>query len=134
MKHLRRALALFMTFAMLLSCIVVTHAEAHDCPSKDFIDAPPEGNWAHEGIDYMIANGIMNGTSESPKLFSPKVPTNRAMIVQILYRLSGQPEVSGEVQFTDVAKGNGITRPFSGRFRTASPRASAIRSSIPTAT
>ena len=105
MKHLRRALALFLTFAMLLSCVVITHAEEHDCPSKDFIDAPAEGNWAHEGVDYMIANGIMNGTSESPKLFSPKVPTNRAMIVQILYRLEGQPEVSGEVQFTDVEKG-----------------------------
>ena len=105
MNHLRRVLALLMTFAMLLSCVVVTHAEEHDCPSKDFIDAPAEGNWAHEGVDYMIANGIMNGTSESPKLFSPKIPTNRAMIVQILYRLSGQPEVTGDMQFSDVAAG-----------------------------
>lgn len=105
MNHLRRVLALLMTFAMLLSCVVVTHAEEHDCPSKDFIDAPAEGSWAHEGVDYMIANGIMNGTSESPKLFSPKIPTNRAMIVQILYRLSGQPEVTGDMQFSDVAAG-----------------------------
>ncbi len=105
MNHLRKVLALLMTFAMLLSCVVVTHAEEHDCPSKDFIDAPAEGSWAHEGVDYMIANGIMNGTSESPKLFSPKIPTNRAMIVQILYRLSGQPEVTGDMQFSDVAAG-----------------------------
>ncbi len=105
MNHLRKVLALLMTFAMLLSCVVVIHAEEHDCPSKDFIDAPAEGNWAHEGVDYMIANGIMNGTSESPKLFSPKIPTNRAMIVQILYRLSGQPEVTGDMQFSDVAAG-----------------------------
>ena len=105
MNHLRRVLALLMTFAMLLSCVGVIHAEEHDCPSKDFIDAPAEGTWAHEGVDYMIANGIMNGTSETPKTFSPKTPTNRAMIVQILYRLEGQPEVSGELQFNDVTKG-----------------------------
>ena len=105
MKHLRKVLALVLSAAMLMSCIVVTHAEEHDCPSKDFVDAPAEGTWAHEGVDYMIANGIMNGTSDNPKTFSPKVPTNRAMIVQILYRLSGEPEVSGNMQFTDVETG-----------------------------
>ncbi len=105
MKHLRKALALLLSVAMLLSLVVVSHASDHDCPSKDFIDAPAEGNWAHEGVDYMIANGIMNGTSDSPKTFSPKIPTNRAMIVQILYRLEGEPEVTGDMPFKDVATG-----------------------------
>jgi len=48
----------------------------------------------------------MNGTSESPPLFSPSLPTTRGMIVTILYRLRGNPDTSALPNpFIDVAAG-----------------------------
>lgn len=75
---------------------------SHDnCPSAKFTDVNQE-MWYHEGIDYVIDNGLMNGVGDN--LFSPNGTTNRAMIVTILYRLEGTP--GGEVaSFTDVADG-----------------------------
>ena len=104
MKHLKNMLALLLAFAMLLSCVAVVSAE-DACPSKEFADVPQEGHWAHEGIDFMIGNGYMNGTSAVKKVFSPDATTTRAMIVQILYKLDGQPKVEGEMKFEDVAEG-----------------------------
>ena len=34
---------------------------AGSCPSAGFTDVPGEGNWAHAGIDYCVANGLMSG-------------------------------------------------------------------------
>ncbi len=79
------------------------NTENEICPSSEYSDV--KNDWSHKGIDYVIDKGIMNGTSNSTKLFSPKKPTNRAMIVQILYRLAGEPEVTGEMKFQDVAEG-----------------------------
>lgn len=105
MKHLKNMLALLLAFAMLMSCIAVVSADDADCPSKEFADVPVEGHWAHESIDFMIGNGYMNGTSAVEKRFSPDTTTSRAMIVQILYKMDGQPAVEGEMKFHDVAEG-----------------------------
>ena len=43
----------------------------------------------------------MAGTSETA--FSPELTTTRGMIVTILYRMAGSPDVSGETGFADVA-------------------------------
>lgn len=44
----------------------------------------------------------MEGTSNTT--FSPENSTSRAMIITILYRLEGSPEVTGKSLFTDVSK------------------------------
>ena len=44
----------------------------------------------------------MNGTGDG---FSPNNNINRAQLVTVLYRMAGQPEVTGENPFTDVAGG-----------------------------
>ena len=72
-----------------------------ECPSKDFSDVPAEDNWAHEGIDYAVANGLMKGTGGDK--FSPKGTLTRAELVTILYRAAGEPDVEFAGVFTDVA-------------------------------
>ena len=75
---------------------------AGSCPSAGFTDVPGEGNWAHAGIDYCVANGLMSGVGGN--LFAPKMTTTRAQIVQILYNLEGEPKVSGTMPFTDLTQ------------------------------
>ena len=75
---------------------------AGSCPSAGFTDVPGEGNWAHAGIDYCVANGLMSGVGDN--LFAPKMTTTRAQIVQILYNLEGEPKVSGTTPFTDLTQ------------------------------
>ena len=73
------------------------------CPSAKFTDVDRNA-WYHEYLDYVVTNGLMNGTSAST--FAPNATTTRAMVVSILYRLAGSPAVSGANPFADVAAGS----------------------------
>lgn len=76
------------------------------CPISAFTDADPTA-WYHDGVHFVLANGIMNGMGDGK--FAPNDNTSRAMIVTILYRLEGEPAVTGENPFTDVADGQWYT-------------------------
>jgi len=81
--------------------------ETQDQPDSDdsFIDVSPDA-WYYDDVMYVFRNGLMNGTSESPMLFSPILSTTRGMIVTILYRLMGSPDASALPNpFDDVAAG-----------------------------
>ena len=92
------------------------------CPSRPFTDVNTS-SWYHEGVDYVVENGLMQGVTST--LFDPSGNTTRGMLVTILYRLAGEPAVSGSMSFTDVpasayyrdavlwAVENGITMGFS---------------------
>ena len=62
-----------------------------------------EGDWFHDAVRYVYDNGLMDGVGDGQ--FAPNATTNRAMVVTILYRLAGEPDVSGDVSFTDVEPG-----------------------------
>ena len=70
---------------------------------KEFADVHPVNHWAIADIDYAYIKGLMMGTSETH--FSPDVPLTRAMLVTVLYRLEGEPRVSGITSFADLEKG-----------------------------
>lgn len=72
------------------------------CPAAGYSDVPPEGNWAHAGIDFAVSRGIMGSTSTGQLTFEPMTPCTRSMIVSVLYRLSGSPDVAYEAVFSDV--------------------------------
>ena len=79
-----------------------------------------ETKWYWECVKFVYQNGYMNGVSTTR--FGPDDSMTRAMLVTVLYRMAGQPEVEPELlgQFTDVddsdyyayavawAKANGI--------------------------
>lgn len=77
-------------------------ADTHNCPSKDFDDLDTS-LWYHGDMDYVLSNGLMNGTAD--KTFAPNENLTRAMLVTILYRNEGKPEISGGAPFEDVAGG-----------------------------
>ena len=63
-----------------------------------------ENDWFYADVAYVYANGLMAGTSMIT--FSPNVTTTRGMIVTILYRLEGEPTLSGICPFDDVKSGS----------------------------
>ena len=63
-----------------------------------------ETDWFYADVAYVYANGLMAGTSVTT--FSPNVTTTRGMIVTILYRLEGEPTISGTCPFDDVKSGS----------------------------
>ena len=71
------------------------------CYFNDFSDC--EAAWYHEAVDFAVANGLMNGMSSSE--FGPNTALSRAMVVTVLYRAAGEPEVTEPSTFTDVAEG-----------------------------
>lgn len=71
-----------------------------DCPSSHLNDVDAEA-WYHEAVDYVLENGLMNGTGSTA--FSPREATSRGMLVTILYRMENEPAVAGGCPFDDVA-------------------------------
>ena len=53
-----------------------------------------EDAWYAEAVQYVQENGLMAGTSSAT--FEPHATTSRSMIVTILYRLAGSPDISNE--------------------------------------
>ncbi len=62
-----------------------------------------EETWGYEGIRYATAHGLMNGVGDG--LFAPERDVSRAMLVTVLWRLSGEPMVESEPGFTDAVPG-----------------------------
>ena len=57
--------------------------------------------WYADAVQYVVSEGLMNGTDAAA--FSPDTSMSRAMLVTVLYRLSGEPAVSQDSGFADVA-------------------------------
>ena len=85
---------------------VFTEAESGSEPAddvlSDFTDLIP-GEWYADAIEYCVERGLMDGLSDTE--FGPNTSASRAMIVTMLWRLSGEPEAEAELPFTDVADG-----------------------------
>jgi len=58
-------------------------------------------DWFYNAVVWAYANGIMNGINETT--FAPEASMTRAMLVTVLWRYAGSPDVDGESQFDDVA-------------------------------
>lgn len=70
-----------------------------DHPFTDIDD-----HWAEGDIIAAYNAGLVNGTGDGTT-FSPDTNLNRAMFATLLYRLAGEPSVSGTHPFTDVPSG-----------------------------
>ena len=57
------------------------------------------GDWYANAVNYVTLTGLMNGTGDG---FSPNLAINRGMMVTVLYRMAGSPEVTAENPLTDV--------------------------------
>ncbi len=82
--------------------VTVTFAET-PLPFTDVM----EGDWFYDAVVYAYETGLMDGVGDN--LFAPNSQTTRAQLVTILYRLAGQPAVSGDLPFPDVESGTWYT-------------------------
>ena len=71
-------------------------------PTEPFVDVN-EGDWFYDAVVYAYQNELMDGVGGNR--FAPNSETTRAQLVTILYRLEGEPAVSGDLPFTDVEAG-----------------------------
>ncbi len=65
-------------------------------------------SWYSQHVDYVYDNGLMNGVSENS--FAPNKAVTRGMVVTVLYRIAGEPEVSGGSAFPDVPENKYYTK------------------------
>ena len=106
-------------------CEIVLGDDSY-CPYQDVTTR----DWYYNETAEMFDTGLMQGWDDR---FYPDEITSRAMIVSILYRLAGSPEVSGSPEFVDVAAGswyaapiawareNGVAQGAAGAFRPNDP-------------
>ena len=86
--------------------ITATFVETEAPVGEPFLDVN-EGDWFYDAVAYAYENGLMDGVGGNR--FAPNSETTRAQLVTILYRLEGQPAVSGDLPFTDVEAGTWYT-------------------------
>ncbi len=96
---MKKVICILTCAVLVVTCFAaaVSAAELHP-----FSDVVP-GSWYEQGVQYVYENGLMVGTSKTE--FSPNANTTRGMIVTILYRLEGSPDVGNTSSFTDVPAG-----------------------------
>ncbi len=59
-------------------------------------------DWFADSVRYVIENNLMNGIDK--ERFAPDAPVTRAMVVTVLHRQNGAPEVVEAVSFKDTEK------------------------------
>lgn len=95
------------TFVMPASKVTIAGVFVKNSPDVlPFTDVKPT-DWFYNAVKYVYEKGLMDGVEGGR--FAPNATLNRAMLVTILYRLDGQPAVSGDLSFTDVPAGTWYT-------------------------
>ncbi len=62
-----------------------------------------ESDWYSDSVNFVVENKLMNGVSETE--FAPNATLTRAMLVTVLYRNEGEPEIKASNAFEDIANG-----------------------------
>ena len=99
MKNLKRFGALLLTMVLALSLAVPAAAAVED---TGYSDVEAGASYA-EAVIYCREHDLMNGVGNGR--FDPEGTLTRAAMATVLYRLEGEPAVTGEDSFTDTASG-----------------------------
>ncbi|MGN0329928.1 MAG: glycosyl hydrolase family 95 catalytic domain-containing protein [Kineothrix sp.] len=75
-------------------------------PFTDVAVSP--GTWKYDSVRFVYDKGIMNGISGTT-WFRPDHPLTRSMFATVLYRMKGEPAVTGTNRFSDVEAGKWYT-------------------------
>ncbi len=96
MKKRRILSALLAAVTAATTLVGAASVTAAESPYKDV----KTGRWSFDEIMYATENGYMNGKGGG--LFAPEETMTRAMVVAVLYRFQGEPEVEYKAKFSDV--------------------------------
>ncbi len=95
---MKKILSLILAVVM-ISAMTATAVLADGLPFTDV----KTGRWSYDAIKYAYDRKYMDGTGGGK--FTPAGTMTRAMVVTVLYRMEGAPEVSFSDEFTDVKDG-----------------------------
>lgn len=102
---MKRTITLFLILMMALTVPACAAEQTGPVPAENsesartsYTDVAPD-DWYAEAAEYVLEEGIMNGTGNGR--FSPKEPFTRAQLATVLYRIAGEPTVTGEDSFSD---------------------------------
>ena len=98
MKQIIRMLSLLLAIAIVFGAAAQT-AAAEDTGYDDV----SSDAWYADAVRHMAETGLMIGTGA--RSFSPDDPFTRAQLATVLYRMAGEPAVTGEDSFTDTEPG-----------------------------
>lgn len=71
--------------------------------SRTFADVQEAGHWAADAVEFTVAREIFQGVDDTH--FAPDGTLTRAMVVTVLWRLIGAPQVDHAMTFEDVSPG-----------------------------
>ena len=100
MKIWKKIAALMLAATLTLGCFNYAFAAVEDTGFSD-VDA---NAWYADAVVYCRENGLMAGTSATT--FNPESSLTRAMLATVLYRVAGNPAVTGRDSFTDTVDGS----------------------------
>ena len=75
---------------------------ATPAPKQNPFTDVKESSWYYDTVLRAYSEGIVNGTSATG--FEPNLVATRGQVVTFLYRMMGQPEVTGSAGFTDLTQ------------------------------
>lgn len=83
-------------------------------PTEPDVELPfrdvPENAWYRKNVEFVYRNGYMNGMSDTQ--FAPQSSLTRGMMVTVLYRIAGSPEVSeADANYFSDSRGKYYTNP-----------------------
>ncbi len=96
MKIKKRILAGLLVVCMILTSFSVSVFATN----QSIFDDVKADDWFYDEVFYVKSENLMNGISDTS--FAPNDSTTRGMIVTVLWHLSGNPEVGGVIEFSDV--------------------------------
>ena len=94
-KLFKRLTSILLTIIMLVSVLAIAAS------AKSFSDMSGYSTEYLDAVNYVSDNNIMNGTTTTK--FGPTSSLTRAMVVTILYRMSGDTYTASSLPFTDVS-------------------------------
>ncbi len=89
--------------ALVLSVIMLSGAAVSVMADESPFTDVKTSRWSYDAIRYAVDKGYMNGVGGGK--FDPAGPMTRGMVVTVLYRREGSPEVTFRGDFTDVRAG-----------------------------
>ncbi len=92
---MKKVISLLLAICSIMVC-VSTGVSAAETGYKDV----PQNAWYADAVQFVSQNGLMGGVGSGK--FAPNDNTTRGQLVTILYRLEGEPAVSGGTDFSDV--------------------------------
>lgn len=99
MRTHKKFFSLVLAFVLAFSLSIPAFAAVEDTGFSD-VDA---GAWYAEAVMYCREHGLMAGTSATT--FAPESNLTRAQLATVLYRIEGEPAVTGTDAFTDTPDG-----------------------------